>query len=243
MRIHNFHELHDALQPYRDDLRWVFRGQRDDPTWKLRPKAGRDQLAIPDQNLFRAWKRYACAFETRTYQSDWDWLAIAQHHGLATRLLDWTLNPFVAAFFAAQCSRDSDGAIFAFYDPHAEDAGLAREPHQKNQAYQKEPFDIEGVRKVRPRYITERLVMQSGIFTIHNPPTLCLEDEIGSTQKLEKIVIDASYITELTRDLSLYGANENTLFPDLDGLARHMNWWYDLENFRPEPDDRKRTNG
>lgn len=233
-RICNFHELHDALRPYRDDLRWVFRGQRDDPTWKLRPRAGRAELALGDQNLFRAWKRWAAAFERRTYQSDWDWLAIAQHHGLATRLLDWTLNPFAAAFFATKSPPDSDGAIIAFFDPQAEDAGLARQPHQRGQPLQNEPFDIKGVRKVRPRYITERLVMQSGIFTIHNPPTLCLEDVITPPQKLEGIVIDSSYTIELRRDLSFYGANERTLFPDLDGLARHMNWWYHQENFRAD---------
>lgn len=229
-RVRCFNELHDALCPYRDDNKWVFRGQRDDPTWKLRPKAGRGGLKILDVDFFRAWKRNAAAFEDRPYQSEWDWLALAQHHGLATRLLDWTMNPLAAAYFAVTSADGNDGVIFAYFDDKALDAGLAREPTRFGRigASQPppEPFDITGVKKVRPRNITRRLVMQSGIFTIHHPPEACLEDAITGDRRLVRIIIDRSYLGNLKKDLSFYGVNEATLFPEIDGLSRHLNWYY-----------------
>jgi len=233
--ISNFVELHNALKEYRKNQIWVFRGQRDDPKWKLKPKAGRDRIKIPDQNLFRAWKRMAAAYENRIFKSDWDWLTIAQHYGLPTRLLDWTLNPLAATYFAVNHSLESqnDGVIYAYYDERAEDAGLAGEPKQKGQPEQKEPFDLEeGIKKVRPRSVTQRLVMQSGIFTIHNPPDKCLEDSLNKNSKikLEKIIIKRNYFEALLIDLSYYGINESTLFPDFDGLSGYMTWWYSLDD-------------
>jgi len=232
-RVGSLSELYQALEPYRDDQHWVFRGQRDDPSWKLCPKAGRNLIKIPDQNFFRAWKRYATAFENRPFKSDWDWLVLAQHHGLATRLLDWTLNPLVAAYFAVHYALDiGDAVMYAYYDLDAEDAGLAGALPQSGQPDQVEPFDIHGIRKVRPRYITRRLLSQSGIFTIHNPPNMCLEDDITDRRKLVRIEIEADYIADLRSDLSFVGINESTMFPDLDGLSAYMNWWFHPDHFR-----------
>lgn len=234
IKISNFVELHNTLKEYRKDQIWVFRGQQDNLEWRLKPKAGRGIIKIPDQNLFRAWKRMAAAYEDRVFKSDWDWLTIAQHHGLPTRLLDWTLNPLAAAYFAVKHSRESQnkGVIYAYYDKKAEDTGLAGEPEQTGQPKQKEPFDLNGIRKVRPRSVTQRLAMQSGIFTIHNPPEKCLEDSLSDNNnkiKLKRIIIERSYFEDLLVDISYYGVNENTLFPGFDGLSGYMTWWYSLD--------------
>ena len=230
--VSNFIELHEALKTFRKNQIWLFRGQKNDPTWNLRPKAGRNLLAIPDQNLFRAWKRYAVSREEGlSYKSDWDWLALAQHYGLPTRLLDWTVNPLVAAFFAIKQSRDSDGVIYAFYQRGSVDVGLAHEPQPDGNPSQPEPFNISNIQKVKPRYITSRLLAQEGIFTIHNPPEIALEDNIHDQQKLIKIVIDKNCLEELRIDLSYYGINEKTMFPDLGGLSDYMSWWYHPDYF------------
>ena len=93
---------------------WMFRGQAD-ASWMLVPKAGREDFKkIDDMELLRDWKKSAVSFVERAPEDDWDWLTLAQHHGLATRLLDWTINPLAAAYFAVRDLQDKDGVLVLF---------------------------------------------------------------------------------------------------------------------------------
>src|SRR5947209_4593350 len=100
----------DVLQLLRD---WkgrpsIFRGMGR-AEYTLTPTMGRCPLAdrLPDRaqaerRLFRRFKERTPPFLTFTPRDDWEWLAVAQHHGLPTRLLDWTSNPLVALYFAME---------------------------------------------------------------------------------------------------------------------------------------------
>jgi FRG domain len=78
---------------------WVYRGQPDS-SYMLVPKAGRPPFqSLDDLRMFDEWRRKAVAYLPTLPHSEWEALAIAQHHGLATRLLDWTFKYAVAALF------------------------------------------------------------------------------------------------------------------------------------------------
>ena len=211
IRIRSFIELHQALQAYQKSNLWLFRGQTN-PDWDLVPKAGRPPFIDTDDEIaFEAWSRRSVEFAS-TPADDWDVLAIAQHHGLATRLLDWSYNPLAAAFFASMDDHDSDAVIYAYRSVWYV------------QRQNVEPFNYEGVARFKPRGVAQRITRQGGIFTIHGPPDLRLDDALHEGDVLERIIIDQSYLAQLTFDLSYYGVNRVSLFPDLDGLAGHMNW-------------------
>lgn len=114
MEITNFSEFHDAFSKYRKDNRWMFRGQAS-AKWAVISKAGRPPYVERDDlDYLESWKRKASEYIKFKPVNDWEWMAIAQHHGLPTRLLDWSYNPLVADFFACLSEPDEDAAILCF---------------------------------------------------------------------------------------------------------------------------------
>lgn len=214
-QVRTFSELHDAISSMSAGLEGigrVFRGHSD-ATWDLVPKAGRAPYNSANVVVyFEEWKRHALTYLTLRPENEWEWLAVAQHHGLATNLLDWTYNPLAAAFFAVSEEMDRDAAIFS-YRP---DTLMWTEFFK--------PLDFSGIAVYKPFHLAQRITRQMGIFTVHGPATLALDEVEGEAEKLEAIVIERGYRKELLFDLASYGINHGSLFPDLDGLSKHTNW-------------------
>jgi hypothetical protein len=93
--VESFESLLKITQYYRNG-HWVFRGVSRE-SWALHPKVGRLDFDLrTETRVFDHFRREAVSYVENFPTSEWEILALAQHHGLPTRLMDWTENPLVA---------------------------------------------------------------------------------------------------------------------------------------------------
>jgi hypothetical protein len=147
----------------KSDGSWVFRGQGD-KTWGLRPKIGRPDICgdagyrqADERVLFDDFRREARRFEHGYEFETLDWLALAQHFGLPTRLLDWTTNPLTATWFAvANEAVNADARIHMLrYAPHSLSSSIV-DPLRGTYAH-----PDAGTRSCRPYYLATRALLRA----------------------------------------------------------------------------------
>jgi hypothetical protein len=202
---------------------WIFRGESS-ARHSLRPGSGRvgEEMGTTRKAQFTeaderaALQRFkADALPYLNYRPagdrDLEWLAIAQHHGMQTRLLDWTESLLIAAFFAVE--RTAEGGPSVIY-------GIKDLPVVEGDA---DPFAITTVSVYRPSHITARIAPQWGIFTVHPRPT---EDFRASATLCRWQLPAARGRRSIKRVLDSCGINYASIYPDLTGLARHIYWRY-----------------
>jgi hypothetical protein len=202
----------------------LFRGQTIDKA--LIPKIARTYYdkgrEIGERRMFEEFKLLSKSFLTREPSSELEWLAVAQHHGLPTRLLDWTENPLTAAFFATNKKPDkgqTHSVIWAL-SFERESVLFVKDHINFNISNQK------GIKFYKPANITDRISAQMGWFSIHQfkgqgfyLQAESIEDE---TVRINKILIPAECIEEFNYRLNVCGINEYTIYKDLDSLSRYL---------------------
>jgi hypothetical protein len=229
---------------------WAFRGHVN-ALWPLVPSLTRRlQQFSPDPRLWplrearamRIFRRKAHIYlsDRTALEDELRCLALMQHHGASTRLLDFTKSPFVAAFFALE-SASRDVAVFALNTPalwHSApsfDPSLTRaciDPRVAGNfdryfAGNKLPLMWFG----EPSEMDSRLVAQSGLFVVpgvlDQPLDAILDGYGGSEDLLTKFILPLEMRHAAMRALYRMNVTYATLFPDLDGLARSVS--YELE--------------
>jgi len=180
---------------------------------------------------------------------------LAQHHGLPTRLLDWTTNPLAALYFCVSSSPDKDGSVFVMNPRFA----IPNEPEPKETEEESGihkfvyPPDVvedhhalvsniigyvcgrDGssnhekpfVLPIFPDLVAGRIYQQGSCFTLHMPKAPSLETIAGAS-RLEKYVIPQSQKESIRITLRRMNVMEATLFCDLDHLAREIKSAYGL---------------
>jgi len=217
----------------------IFRGQRQD--WKLLPKIARldvnGDLLKTESLIIKEFKRTSQPFIEYKLESDWDLIALAQHHGLPTRLLDWSHSALTALWFAVKDPPDKykngkyrDSVVWVFV-PGVDDFNIDFNKYS--------PFSNRKTKIFRPSVIAKRILAQSGLFTVHkfnnNKGVIQLDNHAEYKDKLTKILITPHYFSNFRKSLHMLGVNYSIVFPDLDGLCKHLEWRF--SKYEDERDD------
>jgi hypothetical protein len=177
----------------------------------------------------------------------WNWLSLAKHHGLPTRILDWTYSPYVAMHFATHKLKDFDvdAAIWCVdYSATNEllpkplrtilkkdDANIFTTEMLNRVASSLEQFDAmssdDFVLFFEPPSLDERIVNQFALFSLPSSPALSLEELLRSREKTyRRLIIPAALKWEIRDKLDQANITERVLFPGLDGLSKWLKRYF-----------------
>lgn len=236
----------------KEQMRWIFRGVGD-ATYLLEPSIERcvgqweqgNTKADIEEGLLRRFQRRAHQYIDSPPNLDerLEWLALMQHHGAPTRLLDWTYSFYVACFFALESARAKKPcAVWAIPTHELAEAALKAMPKKVNQLVKADagldrartgnavlacgtPFVLQ----VTPFRLNERLAVQQGTFLANSTAKQTFLECLAAistklTLGIHRIVLHfkQNAIQEALLALRQMNINKTALFPGLDGFAQDM---------------------
>lgn len=223
-------DLFDVLDVLEPNKFYLFRGQNVNKP--LLPRFARFAKELKISNPIQQERNFLQSFIKRSIpfleknppKSDWDWLALAQHFGLPTRLLDWTSNAFVALYFAlTENTHNTNPTNRVLWVLEVEDEDFVESIINDG------AFGIHRTMVYQPSHLTNRIVAQSGWFSIHKymepkHKYVPLEKNLKFKSRLQRYLIDSDRdsVRKMQTDLQKMGLTPLTLFPSLETLCSEL---------------------
>lgn len=209
----------------------LFRGVTDE-AHKLVPSIGRGtsdhtggDVESLEHDILTEFKRLTVPILKIPLASEFEWLFLAQHYGLPTRLLDWSTNPLVALFFATERNDNKDGAVYFLRHAVTDQYHLLNYRTasyvDRAAAMPAGTFAIQAdqgkVIFVRPQYSDERYVNQKSVFSCPKDPFI--PPDIAG---LKHLIVRGSWKAEIRRRLRTLGISTSYMYPGLAGVASEI---------------------
>jgi hypothetical protein len=250
-RVSSWIELQEVLfggtwQPglMRFRSRFVYRGAPN-AAHRLETSLQTGGFEAHEKRLLTSFRKYALRNAVHG-DSVWNWLSLAKHHGLPTRLLDWTYSPLVAMHFATHDFRhfDEDAAIW-MVDYQKTSSSLPT-PLRRLIGDEQNIFTTEMLSSVattlegfdaltsqdfvlffEPPSLDERIVNQFALFSLPSSAALQLAEFLQRQESAyRRVIIPASLKWEVRDKLDQANITERVLFPGLDGLSQWLKRYF-----------------
>lgn len=238
---------------YRFRSSYAYRGV-DSAEYKLETSLMRLNNTTAEKHLLRNFKKYAKSI-LKDDQNIWELLAVAQHYGLPTRLLDWSFSPYVALHFATSNTDKfkENGAIWCLNIPKVHEL-LPKPYNEKLKSEESYVFTVDMLNDItqantllefdnskegedfviclEPPSIDERIINQYAMFTVISNSNKKLDDLLKNhTDIYQKIIIPAHLKLEIRDKLDQANINERMIYPGLQGISTWLKRYYEnLDN-------------
>lgn len=209
---------------------WFFRGVRDSE-YELIPSLFRIDINSTltnwndlEEYMLQIFKRESRPFLNTIPQDEIELITLAQHHGLPTRLLDWSTNPLIALFFALECfDKNIDSAVWCYGFPSTHNC------HPESTRIDRRLTLEKGNNIIFPNHISPRVTNQSGCFTVHNLPKgrekfIPFEKGKNDFGLFDKIIIKKEFQKDIMDQLYDLGYHHGLIYPGLDGLSKRIKY-------------------
>lgn len=216
--INNLESFLGLIYDYPETL--FYRGQAS-IDFKLIPSIGRiakegqeEALLYFERKIFEEFKRKYAMFTDVRPKNDMEFLFLAQHYGLPTRLLDWTYNPLIALYFACCSHPENNGVVFQSF-PFSNKV-LNPDKH--------DVFTFEDYTILLPNITDVRYKNQNGLFILYPKPWIDGFDKISV-----KFIIPAEAKSNIINKLIKIGFSQSFIMPSLDSLCKDIDYIYRLQ--------------